>query len=935
MYTSIRSLRGFVSLAAIVAVVSLANDAPGVAQAPTSQLQVTPQDTSLNLNATNYSAQPLLTAYTWPDNQMANAIVMKFDLSALPAGATVEEGVLNLALVESDATADATYTMTAHKQVGMNPVIAAATGYTADGVTPWTPSACCYNGVPLAQSDISAPYAVLAVDKTPGVKMWAITTMVREWVASPASNFGLVLNADATKARDRYRYFASTKHADATLWPVLQITYSMPTGDTTPPVISAVVSSSITKSGATISWSTNEASDSQIEYGLTAAYGSSTSVNTTQVTAHSLPLSGLLEASVYNYRVRSRDAAGNLAVSGNFSFKTLDQTLPSVSISAPAAGATVSGVVAISALASDNVGVASVQFRVDGVAFGARDTASPWTISWNTATATAGSHALSAVARDAAGNATTSAAVTVTVNNTDAIVPTVAMTAPANGATVTGSAVTASANAADNIGVVGVQFKLDGAVLGAEDTTSPYSTAWNTTTTANGSHTVTAVARDAAGNTATSAAVTVTVSNATTVSTTIWNASATPIRIATNDPAAVELGVRFRADINGSITGVRFYKGASNTGTHTGSLWTNTGTRLATATFSNETASGWQQVTFSSPVAVTANTTYVASYHTNVGQYAVNRPFFATAGVDNPPLHALADGVGGVNGVFVYGASAFPTGTWQSSNYWVDVAFSGSGVPDTTPPTVAMTAPANGATVSGSAVAVSATASDNVQVGGVQFKLDGVNLGAEDTASPFSTAWNTTGASGTHTLAAVARDAAGNTATATAVTVTIASDTTAPVISSVSATSNSTTSETMGWTTNEGSDSQVDYGPTTAYGSSSTLNAASVTAHSVLLSSLSPSTTYHARVRSRDAAGNLAMSGDVAFTTPATPPPPPPPPTSGWPHEPAGFAAWASSTLDLFSGNGWNIVNPSGYATIMTDAGGSMTPAKVGQWRYP
>ena len=84
------------------------------------------------------------------------------------------------------------------------------------------------------------------------------------------------------------------------------------------------------------------------------------------------------------------------------------------------------------------------------------------------------------------------------------------------------------------------------------------------------------------------------------------------------------VGVRFRADTNGTITGVRFYKGAANTGTHVGNLWTNTGTLLATATFSGETASGWQQVTFSSPVAVTANTTYVASYHTNTGQYGAD-----------------------------------------------------------------------------------------------------------------------------------------------------------------------------------------------------------------------------------------------------------------------------------------------------------------------
>jgi uncharacterized protein DUF4082/Big-like domain-containing protein len=452
-----------------------------------------------------------------------------------------------------------------------------------------------------------------------------------------------------------------------------------------------------------------------------------------------------------------------------------DTTAPTVSITTPANGATVSGsAVTVSATAADNVGVVGVQFKLDGANLGAEDTASPYTFSWNTTTTANGNHTWTAVARDAAGNTTTSTAVTVTVNNGDITAPTVSITTPANNATVSGSAVTVSATAADNVGVVGVQFKLDGANLGAEDTASPYTFSWNTSTTANGSHAVTAVARDAAGNTATSAAVTVVVSNAAALST-IWSASATPSRIETVDTNAVEVGVRFRADTDGAIMGVRFYKGTGNTGTHIGNLWTNAGTLLATATFSNETASGWQQLTFSSAVAITANTTYVASYHTNVGQYGADNAYFATTGFDNAPLHALADGVSGANSVYAYGASAFPTQTYQSSNYWVDVVFRASGGGgDTTAPTVAITAPASGATVSGSAVTVSATASDNVGVVGVQLKLDGANLGTEDTASPYSNTWNTTTAvNGTHTLTAVARDAAGNTTTSAGVTVTV------------------------------------------------------------------------------------------------------------------------------------------------------------------
>jgi hypothetical protein len=106
------------------------------------------------------------------------------------------------------------------------------------------------------------------------------------------------------------------------------------------------------------------------------------------------------------------------------------------------------------------------------------------------------------------------------------------------------------------------------------------------------------------------------------------------------------------------------------------SLWTSTGTRLASATFVNETASGWQQVNFATPVPIAANTVYVASYHTDVGHYSADRSFFSTAGVDRGPLHAPATGAVGGNGVYGYGTgSRFPNGSFMATNYWVDVVF--------------------------------------------------------------------------------------------------------------------------------------------------------------------------------------------------------------------------------------------------------------------
>ncbi len=178
------------------------------------------------------------------------------------------------------------------------------------------------------------------------------------------------------------------------------------------------------------------------------------------------------------------------------------------------------------------------------------------------------------------------------------------------------------------------------------------------------------------------------------------------------DPNSVEVGMRFSADRSGQITGLRFYKGASNVGTHIGTLWTAGGTQLARATFSGESASGWQQVSFSSPVSVTAGTTYVASYHT-AGYYSASQGQFSGA-IDNAPLHAPADTTGAPNGVYAYGASpAFPSATYASTNYFVDVVFD-DGV-DTTKPTVTSTTPASGATGVATSSTVKAVMSERLQ----------------------------------------------------------------------------------------------------------------------------------------------------------------------------------------------------------------------------
>src|SRR5437868_4971046 len=136
---------------------------------------------------------------------------------------------------------------------------------------------------------------------------------------------------------------------------------------------------------------------------------------------------------------------------------------------------------------------------------------------------------------------------------------------------------------------------------------------------------------------------------------------------------------RSQIEAKHSLQGIRFYKDPQNTGVHNGSLWTANGTRVASGTFSGETASGWQQLNFAIPVSILANTTYIASYDaTHVHSY--DSSYFTAQGADRPPLHALKSGVDGPNGVYIAANGSFPINTLSDQNYWVDVVFTtGSG----------------------------------------------------------------------------------------------------------------------------------------------------------------------------------------------------------------------------------------------------------------
>jgi len=189
--------------------------------------------------------------------------------------------------------------------------------------------------------------------------------------------------------------------------------------------------------------------------------------------------------------------------------------------------------------------------------------------------------------------------------------------------------------------------------------------------------------------------------------------------------------VRFQTSQDGYITGIRFYKGTGNTGTHTGSLWTSDGTQLASVAFSGETSTGWQTATFSAPQKVTANTTYVASYFAPAGHYANNGNYFATT-TTRGPLTALSNANAGGNGVYRYGASGFPDNTYQATNYWVDVVFDPNAT-DTVAPTVVARTPLDGATRVPTDTTVTAKFSEDIKPATVVMKLLD---GATEVAAP-------------------------------------------------------------------------------------------------------------------------------------------------------------------------------------------------------
>jgi chitodextrinase len=521
-----------------------------------------------------------------------------------------------------------------------------------------------------------------------------------------------------------------------------------------------------------------------------------------------------------------------------------------VSITAPTGGTTVAATLSVTAAASDNVGVTGVQFKLDGANLGAEVTTPPYTVSWLTTAASPGAHALTAVARDAAGNRTTSTAVTVTVAGGDTTPPTVSITGPTAGASVAGT-VSVTATAADNIGVAGVQFQLDGANLGAEVTTAPYSVSWTSTTTTNATHALTAIARDAAGNRTTSTAVNVAVANG-----------------GGGGSSSLTTGlVGYWPFDEGSGSTASDASGSGNTGTLvSGPVWTagRRGSALAFDGVASYVRVASTPALNSYPLTVafwmkTASTSGIGGLVNKYADLSLNGwQVYMNAG--RLCAWYVKDGANYVDdgGVCPLGVSGFNDNQWHQVAFVVDATGGKMYVDGVLRNSLGWT---------GTPGAVSTTQELHIgQYPGLA--SGGFFAGVIDDVRIWDPALSAADILALYTGAG---------------------DTTPPALSAISVSGVSASSATMNWMSNKAADTQIVYGHTPAHGTATPLNPALVISHSQVLSGLAPATTYHYQVKSRDAAGNLAVSGDQTFSTPA----------QAAPHRKHKKRSWLS---DLFGG---------------------------------
>ncbi|HYI02556.1 Ig-like domain-containing protein [Hyalangium sp.] len=488
-----------------------------------------------------------------------------------------------------------------------------------------------------------------------------------------------------------------------------------------------------------------------------------------------------------------------------------DTQPPTATLTSPAAGATIMNTVTLTATASDNFTVTHVEFY-EGTTLLGTDATVPYSLSWDTRTAANGTRSLSVRAYDTAGHMGVSPTVNVTVSN-DVTPPTVAFSAPASGATVS-STVTVTGTASDNVGVVRVELYEGETRLGV-DTSSPYTFSWDTRSGPNGPRTLTLKAFDLAGNVGTLDR-TVTADN-----------DISPPTVAITAPAEGATLSGFvtltaTATDNRGVNRVVFYVGTTAVGTDYSAPYSfsyntrslpngpqgisaqafdavgNVGAATAVnVTFNNDYTAPTVTVTAPAQGATLAGTvTFMATASDDRGTVSRVEFYAGTLrlGTDTSAPYS-----------FSYNTRSLPNGEQEiTARAYDPVSNVGTSAPvsvtfdnDFTAPTAVVTAPAEGATLTGTVTFTATASDDRGTLARVEFYAGTVRLGT-DTSAPYSLSYNTRSLpNGAKALTAKAYDAVGNGGTSAPVNVTVDNDLTAPTVSVTSPTVGTTASGTV------------------------------------------------------------------------------------------------------------------------------------------
>lgn len=675
-------------------------------------------------------------------------------------------------------------------------------------------------------------------------------------------NTSLVLSHSVTmtglSASTLYHYRVKSKDAAGNLATSADYTFTTSAaGDTTAPVISSVTSSGLTSNSATINWTTNENSDTQVEYGLTTSYGSSSTLNASLVTSHSAALSGLTANTLHHYRVKSKDAAGNLATSSDYSFTTAASSAQTKNYAPKAISVTQgTGQGSYTDLGTDNNVFYSVNAMQNGTLFytdwyaattitEAKSSVSKITITFNGHYTSPQDQGLylynfaSSVWARLDYQSVGTADQTITFSTTDIAsylsatgeirlriytertsnvccysdyvnfavdINTVADTIPPTLSTIQSSAITASGAAitwtTNENSDSQVEYGLTTGYGSSSTLNTSLVTSHSVILTGLNSSTLyhyRVKSKDAAGNLATSADYSFTTATSTTPQTKNYKPTLTVVSKGTGGGIYLDLAAddNIFYSVNAKQNGTLFY-------------------------------TDW----YARTVITESPSTLTKLVLTFNGHYTSPQ----------------------VQSIHIYN---FTTSAWDQKD---------SQTVGTAEQTISVTLTTNLTSY------VSSTGEIRMRM--YTERTDNVCVYAD--YINFAVDFNGT------------------------------IDTTAPVLSSIASSSITTTGATITWTTNENSDTQVEYGKTTSYGSSSTLNTSLVTSHSVALSGLTANTLYHYRVKSKDAAGNLATSADYSFTTVALP--------SGKSYNPTGI----SVSRGTVTGNYTYLNNNDGTYLIIT-----------------